>query len=375
MTHGNDVTDVRAAIVTDASDGFHIEDLTLNEPRADEALVRIVATGVCPADIAVRDGGFGMSLPAVLGHEGAGVVEAVGDDVMGVVPGDHVVLSFDSDGTCRNCAEGNPAYCSNFARYNFDGVRGSDASSPLRRGEEAVGLFFGQSSFATHSIVRERQLVRVPDDVPLELLGPLGCGIQTGSGAVMNSLDPDAGTSIAVFGVGAVGLSAVMAAVVKGCTTIIAVDLLEERLELAKRLGATHTIDASETDGLAEEIRAVADGGVDNTLDTTSVPSVVRQAVNATRVPGTCGLLGGAPTEPEPNLDMGTILSGRAIRGISQGDSIPRVFVPRLIDLHRQGRFPFDELVEFYDFEEINRAVEDLEAGWTVKPVLRIGDT
>ena len=166
-----------------------------------------------------------------------------------------------------------------------------------------------------------------------------------------------------------------MGAAVKGCTTIVAVDLLEERLELAKRLGATHTIDTNETEDLAEEIRAITDGGVDNSLDTTSVPSVVRQAVRATRVPGTCGLLGGAPTEPEPNLDMGTILNGRAIRGISQGDSIPRVFVPRLIDLYRLGRFPFDELVEFYDFEEVNRAAEDLEAGRAVKPVLRIGET
>ncbi|MCO8252976.1 NAD(P)-dependent alcohol dehydrogenase [Haladaptatus sp. AB618] len=365
---------VKAAVVTEQSDGFHIEELSIDEPRAGEVLVRIVATGVCPADIAVRDGGFGTSVPAVPGHEGAGVVEAVGDDVTSITPGDHVVLSYDTDGTCRNCAEGNPAYCSAFARYNFDGVRGSDGSSPLRRNGENVGLFFGQSSFSTHSIANERQIVRVPDDVPLELLGPLGCGIQTGCGAVMNSLDPNAGTSIAIFGVGAVGLSAVMGAVVSGCTTVVAVDLLEERLELANRLGATHTIDAGSTDDLSGEIRSITDGGVDNTLDTTSVPSVVRAAVDATRVPGTCGLLGGAPTEPDPNLDMGRILSGRAIRGISQGDSIPQVFIPRLIDLYRQGRFPFDELVEFYDFEDVNRAAEDLEAGRTIKPVLRIGE-
>ncbi len=365
-------TEVHAAVVTDESDGFHIEELSLAEPKADEMLVRIVGTGVCPADIAVRDGGFGMPSPAVPGHEGSGVVEVVGDDVTNVEPGDHVVLSFDTDSSCRNCAEGNPAYCTDFAQYNFVGVRGSYGSSPLHRDGEEVGLFFGQSSFATHSIVREGQAVRVPDDVPLELLGPFGCGIQTGSGAVMNTLNPDAGTSVAIFGVGAVGLSAVMGAVVKGCTTIVAVDLLDERLELAKRLGATHTINSSETADLAEEIRTIADGGVDNSLDTTSVPSVVRHAVEATRVPGTCGLLGGAPTEPDPNLDMGRILRGRAVRGISQGDSIPGIFIPRLIDLYRQGRFPFDELVEFYDFDEINRAAEDLETGRTVKPVLRI---
>lgn len=365
--------DVEAAVVEEKSGTLHIEELTLDEPRADEVLVRLVATGICPADIAVRDQHFSTPLPAVLGHEGAGVVEAVGDDVTSVEPDDHVVVSFDFDGTCRNCREGNPAYCSNFAAYNFDGVRGTDASSPLHRDGERLSLFFGQSSFATHSVVRERQVVGVPDDVPLERLGPLGCGVQTGSGAVINSLDPNVGTSLAVFGVGTVGLSAVMGAVVEDCTTIIAVDRLEERLEMAERLGATHVIDAEEEENLAETIRTLTDGGVDNSLDTTSVPAVVRQAVEATRVPGTCGLLGGAPVEPEPNLDMGSILGGRTVRGISQGDSVPGVFIPRLIDLHRQGRFPFDELIDFYEMADVNRAFDDLENGRAIKPVLRIG--
>lgn len=365
------MTDIEAAVVAAESGPFRVEQLSLAEPRSTEVRVRNVATGICPADVAVRDGRFSMGLPAVLGHEGAGVVEAVGDDVTAVEPGHHVVLSFDHDGTCRNCREGAVTYCSRFADYNFAGARGDDGSTPLTRNGDPVGLFFGQSSLATHSIASERQVVPVPDGLPLELLGPLGCGIQTGSGAVMNTLDPDPGAAIAVFGVGAVGLSAVMGAVVTGCTTIVAVDILEERLETAKRLGATHTVNADETTDLVGAVRGLAGGGVDYSLDTTSAPDVVRQAVRSTRVPGTCGLLGTSPAE-EPSLDMGPILGGRTVRGISQGDSIPSVFIPRLVDLHRQGRFPFDELLTFYDFTEVNRAVEDLAAGRSIKPVVRI---
>jgi aryl-alcohol dehydrogenase len=362
---------IQAAVVREESGEFHIDELSLDEPRADEVLVRIVATGVCPADTAARDQRFSIPLPAVLGHEGAGVVEAVGDHVTDIEPGDHVVLTFDHDGNCRNCREGNVAYCSNFNEYNFSGRRGTDMSSPLNSDGEQVSLFFGQSSFATHSIASERQVVNVPDDVPLEILGPLGCGIQTGSGAVLNSLDPDAGTSIAVFGVGAVGLSAVMGAVVRGCTTIIAVDPIEERLELTEDIGATHVINPDQEN--AVEVIQNLTGGVDYSVETTGVPHVIRQAVDSTRILGECGLVGGASGE-KATLDANDLLAGRTVRGISQGDSIPDVFIPRLIDLYRQDRFPFDELITFYEFENINQAVEDSAKGRAIKPVLRIGE-
>ncbi|WP_338727202.1 NAD(P)-dependent alcohol dehydrogenase [Haladaptatus sp. DJG-WS-42] len=365
---------VNAAVVTEPSGDFHIEELTLSEPRADEVLVRIVATGICPADAAVRKQHFSTPLPAVLGHEGAGVVEAVGENVTTVAPGDHVVLSFDHDRTCRNCRDGNPAYCSNLSAYNFAGVRGDTGTSPLQRDGDPVSLFFGQSSFATHSVVSARQVVAVPTDVPLELLGPLGCSVQTGSGAVLNSLDPAPGTSIAVFGVGAVGLSAVLGAVVAGCTKIIAVDRLQSRLEMAENFGATHTIHVAETTDFVETIRELTGDGVDFSLDTTSAPERIRQAVRATRETGTCGLLGGAPEEPEPTFELLPVLRGRRVRGISQGDSIPAVFIPRLIELYQQDRFPFDEFVTFYDFSDINRAFEDVADGRVIKPVLRIGD-
>jgi aryl-alcohol dehydrogenase len=364
--------DIQAAVVGEESGEFQIDELSLDEPRADEVLVRIVATGVCPADTAARDQHVSIPFPAVLGHEGAGVVEEVGDHVTDIESGDHVVVTFDRDGTCRNCREGNVAYCSNFYEYNFNGVRGTDMSSPLSRDGEHVSLFFGQSSFATHSIASERQVVTVPDDIPIEILGPLGCGIQTGSGAVLNSLDPDAGTSIAVFGTGAVGLSAVMGAVARGCTTIIAVDLIEERLKLATDLGATHLISPNEEDSVAETIQELTNGGADYSVETTGVPRVIRQAVDSIRVPGECGLVGGASVGEKANLDTNKLLSGRTVRGISQGDSIPNVFIPRLIDLYRQDRFPFDELITFYRLRDINRAIEDLEQGHVIKPVLRV---
>ncbi|WP_248908879.1 NAD(P)-dependent alcohol dehydrogenase [Halocatena marina] len=366
--------DIEAAVVAKASGDFHIEELTLDEPRADEVLVRIVATGVCPADTAARDQHFPIPLPAVLGHEGAGVVEAVGDTVTNVEPGDHVVLSFDHDQTCRNCREGNAAYCSNIGAYNFSGVRGTDMSSPLHRDGEQVSLFFGQSSFATHSIASERQVIPVPADVPLEILGPLGCSIQTGSGTVINTFDANAGSSIAVFGVGAVGLSAVLGAVIAGCTTIIAVDLLEDRLDVAADFGATHALDSREEDDITETIRDITNGGVDYSVETTAVPRVARQAVASTRIPGICGLLGGASSEPDPTLDMNDILNGRIVRGVSQGDSVPEIFIPQLIDLYRQDRFPFDELITFYELDEINQAFADSENGRAIKPVLCVDE-
>ncbi|MFB6251603.1 MAG: alcohol dehydrogenase catalytic domain-containing protein [Halobellus sp.] len=191
-----------------------------------------VGAGVCHTDMIVRDQLYPTPLPAVLGHEGSGVVEAVGTNVTDVEPGDRVVLSFDYDDDFPSCHAGHPVYCEDFFAHNFGGSRPEDGTSPLSRGDEELsGRFFGQSSFATHAVATERNVVTVDDDVPLELLGPLGCGVQTGAGAVINTLDPQAGSSIAVFGAGSVGLSAVMAANLKGCTEIVSIDVRGNRLK------------------------------------------------------------------------------------------------------------------------------------------------
>ena len=363
---------ITAAVVREEAQPFSIEELELEEPRVDEVLVRIVATGVCHTDLIVRDQWYPVPLPSVLGHEGAGIVERVGEAVTKVQPGDHVVLSFNSCGQCANCAQGRPTYCLNFFERNFGGARPDGSNGLSRNGDTVHDHFFGQSSFADYTLAAERSVVKVSQDAPLELLGPLGCGIQTGAGSVLNTLRPEAGSSIAVFGTGAVGMSAIMAAVVAGCTTIIGIDVKPNRMELARELGATHTINGSETDAV-EEIGKITGGGADYSLETSAVPQVLRQAVDCLVPLGVCGLVGAAPLGTEAGLDMNNILiPGITVRGIVEGDSVPDVFIPRLIELHDRGRFPFDRLIEFYDLEEINQAAEDSEEGTVLKPVLRM---
>lgn len=345
--------------------------MELDEPRADEVLVRIVGVGVCHTDLKARNQTRPVPLPAVLGHEGAGIVEYVGRQVTKVKPGDHVVLSYNFCGICSNCQQGKAAYCQRVIACNFGGTR-LDGSTTLRQqGEIIHGAFFNQSSFATYALASERNVVKVRRDAPLEILGPLGCGIQTGAGAVLNSLGVRAGTSIAIFGAGSVGLSAIMAAVIAGCTTIIAVDIKPNRLQLALELGATHTINSLEADNPAQIIADLTCTGVDYALETSGLPAVFRQAVDSLAILGVCGLIGGASPGTEVSFEMNHILLGRTVRGIIQGDSIPDIFIPRLIELHLQGRFPFDRLIDFYTLAEINQACADSEAGVVVKPVLR----
>jgi aryl-alcohol dehydrogenase len=360
---------INAAVVREKSRPFTVEELELEEPREDEVLVRLVGTGVCHTDLVVRDQKIPVPLPLVLGHEGAGVVEQVGQKVSKVKPGDHVVLSFFTDGTCVNCREGKLGYCHNLVGYNFGGARADGSTTLSKDGEVIHGNFFNQSSFATHALANERNVVNVRDDVPLNILGPLGCGIQTGAGAVINSLAPHAGTSIAVFGTGSVGLSAIMAARVVGCTTIIGIDIRPDRLEIARELGATHVINGSEGDTV-KKIQEISGTGVNYSLETTALPAILRQAVDCLTLTGVCGLIGLAPLGTEVALDMNSILFGRTLRGVIEGDSIPDIFIPQLIELYVQGRFPFDKLIKFYKLEEINDAARDSEAGTALKPVL-----
>jgi aryl-alcohol dehydrogenase len=363
--------EIRAAVVYETSGDFSIEQLELCDPNDDEVLVRIVGAGICHTDLAGRD----MHLPippppSVFGHEGAGVVEKVGARVTKVKPGDHVVLGWDYCGTCPSCKAGKDLYCLNFFLHNFHGAR-PDGTTTLRKGDQVIhGSFFCQSSFADFALANERNVVKVREDIPLEVLAPMGCGVMTGAGAVMNSLQPRPGASIAVFGVGPVGMSAVLAAVVCGCTTIIAVDINADRLEMAKEFGATHTVNAGEVDPV-EAIMDITGGGAEFSLECVGNPKVLRQAVDVLPRLGVCGLLGVVPPGTEVALDMDLIMNGRTVKGVLGGDAIADLFIPKLIELYSQGRFPFDRLIAFYPFDEINQAVEDMEEGRVIKPVLR----
>jgi aryl-alcohol dehydrogenase len=354
---------IRAAVLRKASGPLEIESVEMEGPREDEVLVRIVASGICHTDIDFCDDWDEADTPVVLGHEGAGVVEQVGRRVKSVKGGDHVLLSYQSCGRCHSCRGGRPAHCDRLYEANF-GFQRLDGSNALER-SGVRGHFFGQSSFSTYALATERNLVKVPNDLSLELLAPLGCGLQTGAGTVMNSLKVSAGESIAIFGTGAVGIAAIMAARIVGASPIIGVDIKPRRLQLALELGATHVIDHRRQD-VAARIAKITGSGIDYVVETTADPKMHQLAVDVLNPHGTVALLTG-----EEGVDLS---EGRRTLGIIEGDAVPQKFIPKLIRLYREGKFPFDRLVKFYEFSDINRAIADAKAGDTIKPVLRIGE-
>lgn len=360
--------DIKAAVTHSQGEAFKLEKVKLAAPESDEIRVRIVAAGVCHTDVVARDLGIA-PFPIVLGHEGSGVVDAVGASVSDLQVGDHVVLSFAHCGNCGHCLTGHPTVCDTFNELNFGGAM-DDGSHRLAQDGEALATFFGQSSFATYAIAKSRNAVKVDPEVDLALLGPLGCGIQTGAGTVLNRLKPEFGSSIVIYGAGAVGLSAVMAAKIIGCQHIIAVDVHDSRLELAKALGATHVLSGKDVD-VVTEIKKITDGGSHYAIETTGVPLVVKQSLNALRPLGTVAIVG---ITPEMSIDVHNDLmaEGKSMIGVIEGDSIPRVFIPQLIAYYKAGQFPFDKLIKFYDFEDINQAFADSASGVTIKPVLKI---
>ena len=365
---------IQAALTRSPSAPFELASVELDAPRPDEVLVRIVGVGLCHTDLVAQAGVFPMSMPAVFGHEGAGIVEAIGAEVTKVQVGDRVALTFLSCGHCPTCDGHEPAYCHSMPALNYGGVR-PDGSKTLRDAAGPIsGSFFGQSSFATHALASERNLVKVPEGVPLELAGTLGCGVQTGAGAVMRSMQCRAGSSIVVLGGGAVGLSAVMGAVVRQCRSIIVVEPHASRRELALSLGATHAIDPKAHPDLVASVRAICPAGVDYAFDTSGVPAVFESVPLLLAPRGTFGFVGVPPASAIDAKLPGRLLEvmqgGFTYRGIIEGDSDPDVFLPELMNLYLAGRFPFDRLATTYPLSQINEAIADQHHGTCIKAVL-----
>lgn len=361
-----------AAIFEELDQPFRVDEVEVDEPRAGEVLVRIVATGVCHTDALAQHGDLPFPAPGVLGHEGAGIVEAVGDGVTSVSAGDKVVIGWPWCGVCRNCLDGQPRYCLQLGPLVTRGGR-VDGSTTLHRrdGSALHSHFFGQSSFATYAITDGNAVVVVPDDAPVELLGPLACGIGTGAGAVLNALQPPTGSSLVVYGAGAVGLAAVMAARSTGATRIVAVDVHEHRLQLATELGATEVVNAAKTNPV-EAVHEICDGPADFSIDCTGNVDVLRQAADSVGMRGTVGVVGGAPANATFTLDHLTTLWGKRVVGILGGEGRSQTLIRALIDLNRQGRFPFDRLVTEFPLDQVNDAFEASHSGDVIKPVLRM---
>lgn len=361
-----------AAIVREAHGAFTVEPVTIEPPRPGEVLVRIAGVGLCHTDLVARDRLIPIPLPAVLGHEGAGIVEAVGEGVTKVQPGDSVVLGFASCGHCARCDEHLPSYCRDFPVLNYTGARTDGTSGLSQNGASLSANFFGQSSFAAHALAHERNVVKIDaKGLSLELLGPLGCGFQTGAGGVMRSLACPAGSTIVIFGAGPVGLAAVMGAVIRECAAIIVVEPQAARRDLALSLGATDVIDPA-AGAVPDAVRAILPDGAEFALETSGREDVVEAALASLGSHGLLGLVG-VPPRADSTLSVNLvslITYGHRIHGIIEGDSDLDGFIPELVALHRAGRFPFDRLIQTFPLDQINEAVAAQARGDCVKAVL-----
>ncbi|EOD46851.1 putative alcohol dehydrogenase protein [Neofusicoccum parvum UCRNP2] len=361
--------------------GWKIEDVKLREVGDDELLVRIVASGICHTDIlfgGLKEGP-GVIYPSVKGHEGAGYVEKVGKNVSVAQAGDPVLLSFTFCNECQICQAGHPGHCVRFGELNFGGCPCFHSSTTAASDTpDLQGSFFGQSSFASKTIVKSTSVVNVKglvSDEELKLFSPLGCGIQTGSGTVINVAQAGPQDTVAVLGLGGVGLSAIMAAKLRGCKTIIGIDKMEDRMGIAKELGATHTINTSKLADLTDIITAVQDVtdgyGTSVTVDTTGFLPLIQKAMDFTRLKGKLIQVGSTPFDAKLDIHIFPFMvAGKQYIGAVEGDVVPPKYVPQMIEWYRKGQFPVDKLVKFYKADDWQKAVDDMHHGHTVKAVI-----
>lgn len=356
---------VKAAVLYSQNNQFKLENIQIKTPTNNEVLVKIHSVGICHTDLLVRDGISRVPFPNVLGHEGAGIVEQIGDSVTHFKEGDKVVLTFDYCHECPNCQNDQVYACDHFVFKNFQSDK-----KVIKQNDLHITHFFGQSSFSEYALCTEANLVKITDeyDGPLEILGPLGCGIQTGAGAVFNKLKPHKTNSIVIFGCGAVGLSAVMAAKSLECKQIIAVDLNDKRLDKAKQLGATHTINGK-NQNIMENIKQLTNNrGTDYSVESSGHPRAMEQAIECLARGGVCALTG--TSNEQIMIDARTLRDERTVAGVLEGSANPKEFIPKLLNLYKENKFPFDKLLTYYQFDHINQAIKDLENGEVIKPVL-----
>ncbi|OAP55114.1 aryl-alcohol dehydrogenase [Fonsecaea erecta] len=359
---------------------FECRSVELDEVRPHEVLVDIKATGICHTDIAVQQGKLPMRLPGILGHEGAGVVRMVGSEVKDVQPGDHVVLSYNSCGTCRSCKGEKPYQCDNAESMNFGGSRPDGSQTVTSDSETIRTCFFGQSSFCSPAIVQEASCVKVDKSLPLKVICALGCGFQTGTGAVYNVVDPQQRNirHIAIFGVGAVGCAAIMAASHLATSSsaapafeIIAIDINDSRLELAKELGATRVINSRQGTAREAIMEITNNEGLDAAVDCTGVLAVINEMIALVGPGGIAVSVGGPPPGIKASVDVfGMIIKSKTYSGCHQGNAFSKTYIPWLADLYARGQFPLQKLQKTYRAEEINQACQDMLDGKVLKPVL-----
>ncbi len=362
---------IKAAVLYEPNTPLKIEKVTLDEPQNNEVLVKIVATGLCHSDLHFMKGEMPVPMPVVPGHEGSGIVEKVGPGVTLLQPGDHVVMmvSF-SCGKCRYCVAGKPTLCvENLPIMSTATLPGG--AKRLHKGKDELHHMFGLASYAEYTVVHERSCVKVQEDAPLDVVCLLGCGTSTGIGAAINTTGLKAGESIAIYGCGGVGLSAVMGAKLAGAGKIIAIDTLENKLAMAKKLGADYLVNASQDDPVAK-VMELTGGGVDYALECIGNVNVMNQAFTSIRYGGKLIVVGMAPLGTALGIATYEFLLGKGVTGTVQGDINPQIDVPRYIDLFMAGKLPIDKLItRTYVLDEINEAFEALEKGQVIRSVIK----
>jgi S-(hydroxymethyl)glutathione dehydrogenase/alcohol dehydrogenase len=352
---------MKAAVLYEVNKPLVIEEIDIDDPGPGQVMVRTVSSGVCHSDLHQIEGLWPIEMPMVLGHEAAGVVEHVGEGVTYVRPGDHVVLNFiPFCGTCRYCQSGRPVLC----------TEGRGVAEHLHKGGQRINVFLSVSSFAELMVAPESGVVKVREDAPLDKLGIMGCAVATGVGAVLNTAKVEAGSSVAVIGIGGVGLNVIQGAALAAAEPIIAIDLLERKLEMAREFGATHLIDAAKEDPV-EAVRALTGGGADYTFEVIGSPDAISQAFDMVHAGAEAIMVGVSPFASKTSIDTRGLLAEKVLRGCVYGSIRPRVDIPRYIDLYMAGRLKLDELVSrTYSLEEINEAFAAMKAGEVARSII-----
>jgi Zn-dependent alcohol dehydrogenase len=361
---------MKAAICYEPNAPLKVEEVTLDEPQANEVLVKLVATGICHSDLHFMKGEMPQPMPVVMGHEGAGIVEKVGAGVTTLQPGDHVIfmVSF-SCGKCRFCVEGRPTRCvENLPIMSMATLPGG--GKRLRKGDQELHHLFGLACFAEYAVVHERSAVKIRDDAPFEVICLLGCGVSSGLGAAINTAGVRPSESVVIYGCGGVGLSAVMGSKLAGAGMLIAVDTLDRKLEKAKELGADYVINASQEDAMAKVLELTA-GGADHALECIGNVNVMAQAFGSIHSGGKFIVVGMAPLGTTLNIATYEFLLGKTIIGCVQGDIKASVDIPTYVDLYMDGKLPIDKLItESYSLDDINVAFAALEKGEIIRSVV-----
>jgi len=359
---------MRAALLREIPGKLEIDDVEVGSPGPHEVLLRTVAAGLCHSDLHFMEGKYPYPTPALLGHESAGVVEAVGDQVSYVQPGDHVITCLSVYcGNCEPCLTGHLSLC-----LGKDATRRSPGEPPrLTHSGAEVYPLLDMGSFAERMLIHEHGLVKIREDMPLDRAALIGCGVTTGVGAVFNTAKVEPGSTVAVIGCGGVGLNCIQGAAIAGAGKVIAVDMLESKLELARQFGATHTVDASQGDPVGQ-VRDLADGiGVHYSFEAIGMKQTSEQAFGMLRSGGTCTVIGMIPVGQSVEIPGYELLSEKRLMGSNMGSNRFRVDMPRYIDLYLQGRLKLDELVSRrIGLDEVNDGFDAMKAGEVARSVI-----